>query len=320
MPFDPSDPSHRFRLARDSEPEDPALPPDEEPDPESPEGDDEIVELEYADAIGPTLAHAIRNALEILGATEDEVEVEILQEGHRALLGFGKAIPYRVRVSWREDLDEEVIEEEISEEETAELAAHQTAEPRSIRPPQPRDRERVAIGIQPESTSSAESDFRRAISPPSSDLAIRARDATRQLLHQMGFEARVEAELTGDELLVRVRADEQEEGLLIGHRGETRSALQHLVHRLVVPRTETALVVLVDVNGIWQQRIDQLREEAREIAERVAQTGHVLRTPPLPPEERRIVHRALADDTRVETGSEGEGLLKRVAVRPRRER
>ena len=39
--------------------------------------------------------------------------------------------------------------------------------------------------------------------------------------------------------------------------------------------------------------------------------------PPLSPGERRLVHLALAQDPEVETESEGDGFLKRVAVRPR---
>ena len=39
--------------------------------------------------------------------------------------------------------------------------------------------------------------------------------------------------------------------------------------------------------------------------------------PPLSPGERRLVHLALAEDPDVETESEGDGFLKRVAVRPR---
>src|SRR6476646_5657771 len=82
--------------------------------------EEELVELEYAEALGATVDEAIKNALEILGGDEDEVEVQVLEKGHRSFLGLGKSTPYRVRVSWREDLDEEVIEEEVPERETRE--------------------------------------------------------------------------------------------------------------------------------------------------------------------------------------------------------
>src|SRR5215831_20772911 len=91
------------------------------PAPRSPREED-LVELEYAEALGATVDEAIKNALEILGADPDEVEVQVLEKGHRSFLGLGRSTPYRVRVSWREDLDEEVIEEEVSEREPREPA------------------------------------------------------------------------------------------------------------------------------------------------------------------------------------------------------
>src|SRR5215468_2710828 len=84
--------------------------------------EEDLVELEYAEALGATVDEAIKNALEILGADADEVEVQVLEKGHRSFLGIGRTTPYRVRVSWREDLDEEVIEEEVSEREPREPA------------------------------------------------------------------------------------------------------------------------------------------------------------------------------------------------------
>jgi len=86
-----------------------------EADAESWPGEEDLGEPEVAEAVGDTLEQAIESALEILGAREDEVEIEVLQIGQRGFLGMGKRRPFRVRVTWSDDQDEEVIEEEISE-------------------------------------------------------------------------------------------------------------------------------------------------------------------------------------------------------------
>src|SRR5262245_6038462 len=115
-------PSHTGRGSRQSSPFGPVESEDRSESPtEDSEiaSDEEVADLEFAEALGPTVDQAIQNAIEILGAREDEVEIEILDEGARPFLGIGRAKPFRVRVSWREDLDEEVFEEEIPEGEAS---------------------------------------------------------------------------------------------------------------------------------------------------------------------------------------------------------
>ncbi len=107
---------------------------------------------------------------------------------------------------------------------------------------------------------------------------------------------------------------EDSDGLLIGRGGETLKALQHLVSRMVGHRDEM-LRVRLDVAGYRKRRQDQLRRRARDLADRAVSMHRDALTEPLPADERRIVHLALAEDTRVETHAIGEGQIKRVAVR-----
>ncbi|MBP6874671.1 MAG: Jag N-terminal domain-containing protein [Candidatus Eisenbacteria bacterium] len=108
---------------------------------------------------------------------------------------------------------------------------------------------------------------------------------------------------------------EGSDGLLIGRGGETLAALQHLVSRMASHMDET-LRVRVDVAGYRKRRQDQLRRKARELADRSVSTGREVPTEPLPADERRVVHLALSEDSRVETRAIGEGLTKRVMIVP----
>ena len=60
---------------------------------------------------------------------------------------------------------------------------------------------------------------------------------------------------------------------------------------------------------------ESLEELAQRSADEAKRTRRPQLLPPLSPSERRLVHLALADDPEVETESEGDGFLKRVAVR-----
>src|SRR5262249_41696142 len=186
--------------------------------------EEDLVELEYAEALGATVDEAIKNALEILGADADEVEVQVLEKGHRSFLGLGRSTPYRVRVSWREDLDEEVIEEEVPPGESP------APPPRVSAPAMSRERESRPSPSMPESSrpdrpapppvpqsSVPQPAFSEAVprprpaetSPSASPAAVA--DQVRQLLLKMGFDSAVEARAEGDELWIRIRLSDEED-------------------------------------------------------------------------------------------------------------
>jgi spoIIIJ-associated protein len=312
-PEEPSDPDDLADQGEDLEaPEDAA---DAAGDgDESPPAEEDLGEPEVAEAVGATIEEAIQNAIEILGAREDEVEIQILEEGHRPFLGLGRRRLFRVRATWREDLDEEVIEEEVPDEE-ARVPARRGLAPAPPQPPRP-----------PASRTADPSASRPAVpparTPPADDstgaleaLAAHAREVTEDLLRRMGIQAIVRAAACEGEVRVDVESD-TDEALLIGHRGEARAALQHIVQRLVTPRDERGTPVLLDVNGYWTRRVAQLRQDALELAREAFEQNREVRTEPLSAQERRVIHRALADDNHVRTESLGEGALKRVAILP----
>lgn len=106
---------------------------------------------------------------------------------------------------------------------------------------------------------------------------------------------------------------EDADGLLIGRGGDTLKALQHLISRMVGQQDETVRV-RVDVAGYRKRRTDQLRKKAHDLAERARGSSRDVMSEPLPADERRILHLALADDDSVSTRAVGDGQTKRVAV------
>jgi len=103
-------------------------------------------------------------------------------------------------------------------------------------------------------------------------------------------------------------------GLLIGRRGETLKALQFLVKYLVSQKLDANVNILVDVEGYQDRRYQSLMSMARRVAQRVADSGRPITIEPMPPNERRIVHIALADHHRVTTESTGSGSSRQVVV------
>ena len=105
-------------------------------------------------------------------------------------------------------------------------------------------------------------------------------------------------------------------GLLIGRRGETLRSLQFMVGFLAARKMEQRVNLLLDVSGYQERRYKSLNNLARRVADRVASSGRPVTLEPMPPDERRVIHLALAENYEVTTTSSGEGDGRRITVTP----
>ena len=103
---------------------------------------------------------------------------------------------------------------------------------------------------------------------------------------------------------------------LVDRHGELLDAIQVLANKALVGRRVEKEIEL-DCETFKEQRVEQLGQRAREVADRVRNGGREELLPAMTPIERRIVHLALRDDEDVTTESRGEGFYKRVAIIPR---
>jgi spoIIIJ-associated protein len=145
-----------------------------------------------------------------------------------------------------------------------------------------------------------------------------------RLLELMGVEAEVTArppETPGDGL-GRVSAvldvTGEDLGILIGRRGSTLAALQYTVNHMVSRQLKSKALVSVDVEGYRRRREENLKGLALRLAEKVKASGRTITLEPMPANERRIVHLALANDPQVASFSLGDGENRKVAISVKR--
>ncbi len=103
-------------------------------------------------------------------------------------------------------------------------------------------------------------------------------------------------------------------GLLIGRRGETLRALEFVVKFIVGRRLESRARLMIDVEGYQERRYQSVSNLAQRVAHRVVTSGRPVNLEPMPPNERRIVHLALADHPDVTTESTGFGDNRQVVI------
>lgn len=135
------------------------------------------------------------------------------------------------------------------------------------------------------------------------------------LLEKMNISANLMIEKKENELLVDVRnISNSDMGILIGKRGNTLDSLQYILSLIVNKNREKYLRVLVDVQNYRAKREDTLRRLANKMADKAKTFRRTVKLEPMNPYERRIIHSALQNDSRIRTYSEGEEPYRRVVI------
>ena len=242
----------------------------------------------------------------MLGVRRDQVDVEVLSEGSRGVLGFG-AENARVQL---------LVKPPPRPKPPAPVrqpapAPEPTPAPKTVVEPTPAASE--ATDVQ-ESEQEAEE-------PTAEELG--QKHLTR-LLELMGIPAKVESQ-PGYELAEEgqdpptvLNITGEDLGILIGRRGQTLAALQYLVRLMVSHQLKTRLPIYIDVEGYRERRNEKLEILAQRLASQVRSRRETFTMRPMSAYERRIIHLTLAEQSGVTTQSIGTGEGRRVVISPDR--
>ncbi len=155
--------------------------------------------------------------------------------------------------------------------------------------------------------------------PSSEDVAARVRETVEAFVKKLRLSGTVICRDRRQEQPphVWVEITSEQSGLLIGERGVHLRAVEHVLRLLLRDVLPNGCRCFVDVNMYRLRRMEFLKRLARETARRVMVSHHAATLEPMSAMERRIVHLALSGEALVETASMGQGLQRRVVIRPR---
>jgi spoIIIJ-associated protein len=279
-------------------------------------------------ASGKTVKDAIANGLAMLGVHQDQVDVEILTEGSRGVLGFG-AENAQVKLTVKLPVPAEPPAPAMERQPKSHSGESRVVAERQARP---HATEPKPVAEQPHQPSPSEAMpvSKKAVGEelkPGTDTTMIqevGKEVLSEVLTLMGIQAVVEPRI-GHELaeegqappiVLNITGDDL--GILIGRRGETLRALQYLVRLMVSHRLKQWTNLIVDVESYLTRRRGALESLALRVAERVERTGRAQALEPMPAYERRLVHIALRDHPKVSTHSVGEGEKRKVMIIPKR--
>ena len=131
-------------------------------------------------------------------------------------------------------------------------------------------------------------------------------------LSKLNLEA--SAEPMGEAIKVQVRGEDR--ALLLGHNAELLDALEYLGNRILTRSSGEETRIVFDSSSYRAQREKELRLMAEKAAEKVRASRIPFTFDPMTPNERRIIHLALAEDATVRSESQGNGENRKVMIYP----
>ena len=148
------------------------------------------------------------------------------------------------------------------------------------------------------------------------DVTAIAQKALENMVSFIVDDASVTVENTSDTLKLNVEGDNS--ALIIGKHGRTLDALQYIVQKIVHKEKRTRKRVVVDVEGYRDRRKASLKQLALRLGEKVKRSGKPATISPMNAYDRRIVHVALKDESKVRTQSMGSGALRKLVIYPQK--
>ncbi len=140
----------------------------------------------------------------------------------------------------------------------------------------------------------------------------KAQDFLNVLFEKWGIAVSVDTRIEDDILKIELSGDDM--GIVIGKRGETLDAIQHLTSLNVNTSNEDFIKVNIDTEGYREKRVKTLTDLAKKYAIKVAKTRKNYTFEPMNSYERRIIHASLQDDKYVTTYSVGQSPNRKVVI------
>ena len=284
-------------------------------------------------ATGKTIDLAVEAALAQLGLSRDDVSVQVLQQAKAGFLGFG-AQPAKVQVTY-EVPDPVVVPEkpksalgsasrskpkvnnpapapekkpeapkaEKKQEPKAEPKKEQPKQPKADKPRQPKAEKKVEAPKEPKVYAAA------AAGSVEEQIEV----FLKGLLEHMDSKA-IPHCVKGEDNTYKVELVGEDLGYLIGRRGDTLDAIQHLANYSVGRNVDGHIRINVDAEDYRAKREDSLRKYARKKAQQVLKNRRRTTLEPMNAYERHVIHAALQDMENITTHSTGTEPNRRVVI------
>ena len=273
-------------------------------------------------ASGKTIDLAIEAALTQLGLTRDDVSVQVLAQAKPGFLGLG-ATPAKVQVTYE-------APDPKPEAPKSAFGSASRSKPKVVATPKAEEKP-VAPKAEPKAEPKKEapkaepkkeapkSEPKKEVAPkefaPAAPGSVEEKieQFLKGLLEHMNSDA-VPHAWKGEDNTYYVEFTGSDLGYLIGRRGDTLDALQHLANYAINRTVEGHIRINVDAESYREKREDSLRRYAQKKAQQVLKAHRRTTLEPMNAYERHVIHATLQDTDRITTYSIGTEPNRRVVI------
>ena len=273
-------------------------------------------------ATGKTIDLAVEAALAQLGLERDDISYQVLTLPKSGFLGFG-ATPAKIQVTYE-------APDPVPEAPKVALSSASRSKPKTAapvkKPQQPKpeapkaEPKKAEPKPEPKKPEPKKAEQPKAPKEPkvyapaeAGSVEEKIEQFLKGLMEHMGSQA-VPHAVKVEENTYKVDLVGDDLGYLIGRRGDTLDAIQHLTNYAAKKFAEGHIRINVDAEEYREKREDSLRRYARKKAQQVLKARRRTTLEPMNAYERHVIHAALQDMENISTHSTGTEPNRRVVV------
>ena len=281
---------------------------------------------------GKTIDLAVEAALAQLGLDRDSVSVQVISQAKSGFLGIGAA-PAKVEVSYEApdpipeapkvalssaSRSKAKVKKEVPKAQPKPQPEKPVAQPEkpkaqpAVKPEAPKTKKQETPKAQPKAEKAKAQPKEYAPALPGST-EERIEEFLKGLLTQMGSAA-VPHAWRADETTYKVDLTGDDLGFLIGRRGDTLDAIQHLCNYAINRGVDGHIRINVDAEAYREKREESLRRYAHKKAQQVLKARRRTALEPMNAYERHVIHATLQDMENITTHSTGTEPNRRVVI------
>lgn len=234
---------------------------------------------------GKTIEKAIQEGLEQLNAQLEDVDVKVISEG-------GLLKKAKIEMS---------LVSEQEEVKSKELTKKSVSASKKVAKVEKAENVETVEAVETDNTEPTEKISKKKETLLETEKL--AKQWLEGLVYAYNINATVTTEIKNQEVYANINGENL--GVLIGYHGEAMEAIGHLANNYVYNKLKNAARVFVDVSGYREKRIEELKNTALKLADRVKENKRKYKLDPMNSYERRVIHEALSNIPNISTHSEG---------------